>query len=110
MQSVIGLEAIGTQTINKKRVSVYRLPSGGNYVQQEDENGQVFMLSVEGALALKNGQYPLHRTITIRTSNDSVPISLQSDDMQSERAKTTLRNLMNRLIEVKAPFNTASVN
>lgn len=105
MRSTIALEPAGTQVINKVRVPVFRLPDGQNYVEQVDQQGRTLVVSVEGALALKNGQYPLHSALDTYASKDQVPFALQDEAAQGENAKAALRALMGRLIDVKAPFH-----
>lgn len=105
MRSTIALEPAGSQVINKVRVPVFRMPDGGQYVEQVDQNGRKLIMSVEGALALKNGQYPLHPTLDTYAAKDQVPLALQDAATQSAEAKAALRALMGRLIDVKAPFH-----
>jgi hypothetical protein len=95
---------VGRTLINKASVPVFSLPNrDGTYVQTRDAKGRVNFVSVEGAKALKNGQYPLaldlQREVTDALYGE-IPFAVRDAAEQDAASKRVLRAMLDRLLAV----------
>lgn len=103
------LSLVGTKVINNRQVPVYRHANGRRFVQVTDQTtGKPLLLGLDGAKALKNGQYPLHPdlkpVVLSELVNDEVPFALRSEKEQVETTQRLLRAFMGRIIASGVDF------